>query len=526
MLALVVGLVAAAPASAAVEVPFVPRFATSVRGDLAIAANTLETCPDAGGTETTCIGGRNGEGTLAALNNNNYEMERVDVDGDPTTIDSSSSTLSLPPGAQVLFAGLFYGARTSKGTGATAAPAPNPAARGTVRLRAPGALGYATLAAAVNDSSSIAGSYTGYADVTPIVAAAGSGTYTVAEVQAGTGLDRYAGWSLVVAYSDPASAPHSIRVYEGLASIVAGEAAFQIGVEGLETPASGTVAANVGIVAYEGDRGSSGDRLSLSGKAIADAANPVNNVFNSSISVRGADLGGRTPNYLDQLGFDADLLGADGLLANGATSATLQESTSLEQYLTQVVALSVELDPAVLEPPAAPAPAPEPQPSGTAAPPPAHKGKEDKGKGGDKGDEKKEGGKGAEPAPRLEVAAPTAPVHPTAVVELAATVTAPAAEPLHAAEVCSRLPDGLTRLRAPGAELDGDTACWHLGKVAAGHSRRVATTARVTASGRRTLVATTTVRAAGAKTRQVRTRLRVRPLALTPCGSRLLRARC
>jgi hypothetical protein len=112
------------------------------------------------------------------------------------------------------------------------------------------------------------------------------------------------------------------------------------------------------------------------------------------------------------------------------------------------------------------------------------------------------------------------------VVELAATVTAPAAEPLRAAEVCSRLPDGLTLLRAPGAELAGDTACWHLGKVVAGHSRRVATTARVTATGRRTLVATTTVRAAGAKTRRVQTRLRVRPLALIPCGGRLLRARC
>ena len=100
---------------------------------------------------------------------------------------------------------------------------PDPAARGKVKLRTPGALGYADLTATVNDSTSITNVYTGFVDVTAEVAAAGPGPYTVADVQAGTGLDRYAGWSLIVAYSDPAAPPRSIRVFAGLASIVAGE---------------------------------------------------------------------------------------------------------------------------------------------------------------------------------------------------------------------------------------------------------------------------------------------------------------
>ena len=41
-----------------------------------------------------------------------------------------------------------------------------------------------------------------FADVTALVTAGGSGRYQVANVQSGTGLDRYAGWSLVVVYRD------------------------------------------------------------------------------------------------------------------------------------------------------------------------------------------------------------------------------------------------------------------------------------------------------------------------------------
>jgi uncharacterized repeat protein (TIGR01451 family) len=47
--------------------------------------------------------------------------------------------------------------------------------------------------------------------------------------------------------------------------------------------------------------------------------------------------------YVNQLGFDADLIDAPGVLANGATSATVQLSTTLDQYLTQMVSLATDL---------------------------------------------------------------------------------------------------------------------------------------------------------------------------------------
>jgi hypothetical protein len=67
------------------------------------------------------------------------------------------------------------------------------------------------------------------------------------------------------------------------------------------------VRTSVGVVAYEGDRGSSGDRLALNGQLLSDAANPPTNVFNSSVSFQGTNtLTQRIPAYVNALGFDSD----------------------------------------------------------------------------------------------------------------------------------------------------------------------------------------------------------------------------
>ncbi|MCW2954867.1 MAG: hypothetical protein JWQ48_4037 [Conexibacter sp.] len=332
-------LVVAAPNAAAdVSQPFVPRFSADDTGGIAIAGNTLMSCP---ATDVNCAAGQQSTATGALLNNNGYAMGFVDVDGDPATFDSSRATVSLPAGATVLFAGLYFGGRTSAGTGGAAAP--SAAARGTVAFRAPGAAGYAALPATVYDSSSVASAYVGFADVTSQVQAAGAGAYTVANVQTGSGLDRYGGWALVVAYHDAGAPPRNLTVFDGLATVQQGDPPLSLSIGGFATPPTGTVHTTVGVVAYEGDRGSAGDRLALNGQPLSDAANPVNNVFNSSIATSGADAGGRGPNYVNQLGFDADTIGADGVLPNGATSATLQESTTLDQYLTQVVTVATDL---------------------------------------------------------------------------------------------------------------------------------------------------------------------------------------
>ena len=52
--------------------------------------------------------------------------------------------------------------------------------------------------------------------------AAGAGTYSVANVQAGTGGDRYAGWTLVVAYEDLTQPPRNLTVDDGFITVSSG----------------------------------------------------------------------------------------------------------------------------------------------------------------------------------------------------------------------------------------------------------------------------------------------------------------
>ncbi|HUA69477.1 MAG TPA: DUF11 domain-containing protein [Solirubrobacteraceae bacterium] len=315
---------------------FTPRFSTNANGDIAIVGNTLETCQT---TVADCANARAGVGSV--LNNNNFSMVRVNTDS--TALDSSSARLTLPAGARVLFAGLYYGSRTNAGTGGKAAPDSTVAALGKVDLKPPGVAGFDHLTAAVDLSSDVTGAYAAFVDVTGQVQRAGPGVYTVANVQAATGEDRYAGWALVVAYEAAGEPPRNLTVFDGLTSVTQGKSATTIPVSGFQTPLTGPVRTKLGFVAYEGDRGISGDSATLDGKVLSDALNAGNNFFNSVISNDGRYFTDKTPDYINQLGFDAKRIGIDGLLANGATSATIGLKTTSDQYLPQVITFATDL---------------------------------------------------------------------------------------------------------------------------------------------------------------------------------------
>ena len=84
---------ASLPSDAVADRAFGPRFTVNTQGDIAIAANSIESCLDA---LPACANVRNGVGVK--LNNNDRTMTWVDVDSDPATFDSSSADLALPPG--------------------------------------------------------------------------------------------------------------------------------------------------------------------------------------------------------------------------------------------------------------------------------------------------------------------------------------------------------------------------------------------------------------------------------------------
>ena len=324
----------ASPALAARD--FSLRYGANEPGAIAITGNTLMTCPD---TDDRCDDARAGLATGTAANNNDYVMTLVDVDGDPATFASSRARLRMPDGGDVLFAGLYWGADRSAGSSGKAAPQRRDA--NVVRLQAPGDAEYRRLTASQLDV--IGDRYQGFADVTEVVRGAGSGEYAVADVQAGTGKDRYAGWSLVVAYRDPAAPVRNLSVFDGFDTVSSSRPRVDVKVAGFRTPKVGSVRSDVGFVAYEGDRGSEGDGATLNETALADTLKPSNNVFNSTISRAGERIADKHPDVVNQMGFDAFTMRADGVLANDATSATIRLTTGGETYFPGAVTFATEL---------------------------------------------------------------------------------------------------------------------------------------------------------------------------------------
>jgi hypothetical protein len=333
---LIAGLSAVPASASAADRAFAPRYQTHTRGDITMAANTLLSCPEGA---ANCAAARAGTGSSGNLANNGWAMANVDVDSDVTTFNSSSADLSIPAGATVSFAGLYWGADTSAGGGGAAAPAP--AFANSVLLQAPGAPGYVPVTGALDTSTTWPTRFQGFADVTAQVAAAGAGSYTVADLQAGTGNDRYGGWTLVVAYHDSGQPVRDLSVFDGLVTVSSGNT-LTVPLDGIETPSSGTVHGSLGIVSWESELGIAGDGAKLDGTTLSDASHPATNFFNSSISAGGASVTTKTPDYQNQLGFDADLVGVDGLVAPGSTSATLQLSSTGDTYFAGVVTLATD----------------------------------------------------------------------------------------------------------------------------------------------------------------------------------------
>ena len=323
---------------------FTQRFNTNDNGDIRLIGNTVKTCDSTtvGAVgQTTCVAAR----TATDTNNDNgsYAIIDVNVDGAPN-FNSSTAILSLPAGSTVLFAGLYWGARSAS------------VGRGQVLFRTPGSGGYAPVTASIVDTGGggASNNYQAFADVTAQVAAGGNGTYGVANIQANNGNDGngfWGGWSLVIAYKNLGDTLKNLAVYDGYQVIVAA-GTVTITPSGFLTPLSGTVNARVGFVVYDGDPGPGafalGEQVTINGTVLSNAANPVNDVMNSTISDLGTLIGAGSRNPFDRntFGLDVDRFSVPaGVIPNGATSATVTMSSAAggEVYYPQVLTTAIEL---------------------------------------------------------------------------------------------------------------------------------------------------------------------------------------
>jgi uncharacterized repeat protein (TIGR01451 family) len=338
-------LVLSVPFEANAERTLTSRFNTNVNGNIVLIGNVNLTCTPGSNTQgsptntTTCAASLAG-GTGARDRNDAYIMINHDLDGDSSsTINSSMAQLGLPAGSTIIKAMLYWSAFGST--------SPN---RNTVKLKVPGG-SYQTITGTLDlDAKLDDNNYQGWADVTSTVAAAGNGAYWVGDIRADTGTGKYAGWSLVVAYSNPSEALRSLTIFDGFMGVRGSTSGWSSSVTATAgpflTPFNGPVQARVGVVAYEGDRPVAQDTFSVNSTLLSNAANPSGNFYNGTISNLGSNVTTGSPANNNNLQLDIDLLNVPlGVIPNASTSAsiTVSSTSKNEGVLLAVVTFSTEL---------------------------------------------------------------------------------------------------------------------------------------------------------------------------------------
>ena len=343
-----------AKAARRAPITFGQRYLNSFRGAVTRAGNTVLSCyppavPD-------CLTRRNGTG------NNDVAAQFVDVDGDPSTFNSSTADLQLTAGAQIAYARLYWGGRSQTTTDTPGLPAgnrfaPNISLRGQILLKAPSGA-YHTITAAPGDIGDTPDNttatgivYGASADVTSLVAAAGAGTYAAANLQAAEGADglgAFGGWSLVVAYRDPALPLRNISIFDGFLEQQNGAPDTTINLSGFQTPATGPVNVQLGQIAYDGDNAILGDSLLVKTTngpltVLSDALHPPNNFFNSTIATLGSQVTTRNPTFTNTLGYDSNILDASTAFQNNDTSAQFTFRTAGDAYWPHAFFTQIDL---------------------------------------------------------------------------------------------------------------------------------------------------------------------------------------
>ena len=272
------------------------------RGDIVAIGNTVISCQP---SAPACDGARALTGEV--VNRWDLPMEFI---GEMTSLgwrNSSTASLEFASGAEVEAAYLFWsgdlderGQRVADdaGRGQVTMLAPN--GRDPVQVESTGLL--------LGDID--ATQYLGYAEVTDLVAAAGSGEYLVGNIQSVEVQGSYAAWSLVVVTSDD----RQPRAQHTVTSPFAWFAPEFDHRSSLPVPFGLGLDSSLDVVAFEGEPGFSPERVVVGGTQLGG-----DNEFDGSI------IGPRAPMFANSFGIDVEAYdlridAPDGTLLIDATS--------------------------------------------------------------------------------------------------------------------------------------------------------------------------------------------------------------
>ncbi|GAA1350431.1 hypothetical protein GCM10009612_05160 [Streptomyces beijiangensis] len=347
---------AAGPAAAEVVDPFAKRYDESLYGDFKTIGNTVMGCPTSPADMVQrCAIASQG---LGKDNNNTFDMERVNLAGGAAGFGSSTGEVTVPPGAEVAYARLFWGGndgyyKFGKNTlkrcdvsGADVVRSPGEPKDAVPTISVEGkAASPVSVEDMVTDPDATNGPhyYTGESDVTSAFQGVTTGSPVpvgVGGIWAPNGRGCVAGWSLTVVYKYNAPndtyAPdrRNVYIYGGHVLQRSQDPDTSITVDGFYRS---TGQARASVTAYEGDWNITGDRFLVDDQNVTEGlTGNTNNFF-----VSAAD-GSLAPAYRNNLSIDAkDFTIPDGAVPEGATSAKLTFRTKGDTYVPSALAFSV-----------------------------------------------------------------------------------------------------------------------------------------------------------------------------------------
>lgn len=262
-----------------------PPSTRNVLGNYAIAGNTVMCITD----KTSGYGGTCQDAGAQRLTSNNRVSKYIDIDGDSSTWNSSSSYINIPNSYDkdrgILWAGLFWQGRFSTDTNYAmhygmengnaynliemGRNSPTYNAGSTINIKAleankiklkidTGGYNDVTASTVYTYKSSNGKTYAASADVTGVMQDldVGKHVFTVANLRTNEGREPspgvFGGWSLVVIYAEGALGDaRNISIYSGFESI--GQNNDPISISGFKLPKSGDVSSQLAVFSGEGE---------------------------------------------------------------------------------------------------------------------------------------------------------------------------------------------------------------------------------------------------------------------------------
>ncbi len=347
--------------------PITNRFSTTTNGALAITGNTLG---------LSKISNQNRAGTIGAIGafvTTNTALQVTTFPAGTTlnyTQNSSTAILNIPAGSTILYAELVWGGNYLSRDQNITSLLGNP-----VSFTTPVST-YSIPPSAVTASNQtfVSGSvtfgfYTRSADVTSLVQAGGSGSYTTGSVpglvdplDASNGAINSSGWTLIVAYQNGSLPARNLTIYVAGNRVSVETGSADVSVSGFLTPSGGPVSGRLFLSSTEGDADLTGDQALFgpnfsSLNALSGPNNAVSNFFGSQVNnaagnldttgtfgTRNQSASTSTNISAGRQGWDITSIDISPYLTNSQVSAAIRLTTNGDAYMLNTVGLQININ--------------------------------------------------------------------------------------------------------------------------------------------------------------------------------------